>query len=53
MKKVLWFSKNKEQIETMGKAAAEMAKRFTWEKYYDRVNTELTTVLENKQTVEY
>jgi len=53
MKKVLWFSKNKEQIETMGKAAAEMAKRFTWEKYYDRVNTELTTVLENNQTVEY
>ena len=53
VEKVLWFYKHKNQIEVMGKAAASMAERFTWEKYYTKVKVELNTILGNNEVSEY
>lgn len=35
--KVIWFYKNREQMESMGAAARKMAQRYTWENYYKNV----------------
>lgn len=35
--KIQWFINNPDQIEPMGRAAREMALRYTWESYYQRI----------------
>lgn len=36
VEKVLWYCKNRSRIESMGKAAREMALKFTWDNYYSK-----------------
>lgn len=38
VQKIKWFIQNPDQIEPMGKAAREMALRYTWDTYYQRID---------------
>ena len=44
MDKVLYFYDNRTEIERMGKNAAEVVQKYTWENYYKQVNEFIETI---------
>lgn len=47
-KKVEWFIKNPDQIEPMGRAACELAQKYTWERYYNKIGEAVEKAVKNK-----
>lgn len=47
IKKIEWFVENPDKIESMGRAAQEMAHRYTWERYYEQAGDIVQEIFEN------
>ena len=45
IEKILWYCDHRDHIESMGRAAREMALKFTWERYYACVSEKIAGVL--------
>lgn len=49
VEKVVWFCNHREQIENMGRAARNMAMKFTWDNYYTKVAQAIEEVVINEK----
>lgn len=45
IEKITWYCEHREHLESMGKAAREMALKFTWERYYACVSEKIAGVV--------